>query len=393
MARKLNISKDNQIKGLRKALANRKTPRAFIPSLKKRLAKLTGSAALIFFLCYLTNSAAFAQQPVSIVPTQQVLAPAGTACTGLTQTFTVNNRNQTQHYAYIAPTAALTNLTMQIQGVDSGGNVYPISDTGTSAVPSIGMATALTGTGYFPTVQVVVTCLPVTTGTFTLSYSGGQAISNVNVGSFLLSQIDKIISSNASAASDYIALIEPPYGNSWGVLYLSLMGTGSTGASLMVTCETPNGTGPQTYSFDVATTTSIVQSFIVPSGPCPNANVSYLHSGASTATYVLDYVFMQPGITISNLYTHITGTTATSIKSGAGVVHSIVVGTSAAGTISLFDLPKGSCTGTPASNTVSVITEFASATPPPPAYIFDTFLKNGICVKASAAMDITVSSQ
>jgi hypothetical protein len=30
-----------QIKGLRKAIANRKTPRQFIPSLRKRLAKLT----------------------------------------------------------------------------------------------------------------------------------------------------------------------------------------------------------------------------------------------------------------------------------------------------------------------------------------------------------------
>jgi len=40
MAR-LNISKDAQIKGLRKAIKNRRTPRQFIPSMKKRLAKLT----------------------------------------------------------------------------------------------------------------------------------------------------------------------------------------------------------------------------------------------------------------------------------------------------------------------------------------------------------------
>jgi hypothetical protein len=40
MAR-MNISKEAQIRGLRKALNNRRTPRQFIPSLKKRLAKLT----------------------------------------------------------------------------------------------------------------------------------------------------------------------------------------------------------------------------------------------------------------------------------------------------------------------------------------------------------------
>jgi hypothetical protein len=39
MAR-LNISKDAQIKGLRKAIKNRRTPRQFIPGMKKRLAKL-----------------------------------------------------------------------------------------------------------------------------------------------------------------------------------------------------------------------------------------------------------------------------------------------------------------------------------------------------------------
>ncbi len=39
MAR-LNIPKEAQIKGLRKAIKNRKTPRQFIPGMKKRLAKL-----------------------------------------------------------------------------------------------------------------------------------------------------------------------------------------------------------------------------------------------------------------------------------------------------------------------------------------------------------------
>jgi hypothetical protein len=38
---KKGLSKEQQIRGLRKALKNRKTPRAFIPSMKKRLAKLT----------------------------------------------------------------------------------------------------------------------------------------------------------------------------------------------------------------------------------------------------------------------------------------------------------------------------------------------------------------
>jgi len=38
--RRMNISKEAQIRGLKKALANRKTPRGFLPGMKKRLAKL-----------------------------------------------------------------------------------------------------------------------------------------------------------------------------------------------------------------------------------------------------------------------------------------------------------------------------------------------------------------
>jgi hypothetical protein len=38
---KKGLSKHDMIRGLRKALRNPKTPRGFIPSMKKRLAKLT----------------------------------------------------------------------------------------------------------------------------------------------------------------------------------------------------------------------------------------------------------------------------------------------------------------------------------------------------------------
>jgi len=39
----MKLSKEQQIRGLRKALKNPRTPRAFRPSMKKRLAKLTGN--------------------------------------------------------------------------------------------------------------------------------------------------------------------------------------------------------------------------------------------------------------------------------------------------------------------------------------------------------------
>jgi len=388
MARKLNIPKAAQIRGLRKALANKKTPRQFISSMKKRLAKLT-----VCILFALVASSAHAQDPVSIVPTQQTLAPAGTACTGTAQTFVVQNRNQTQHYAYVVPNASVTNLQMQIQGVDFAGNVFVISDMSTIPTPAVaGNRPALSGTGYFPTVQVSVTCLPASTGTFLLSYSGSQATFNATTGSYQFSQIDKTIASVAPANTNYTtSSFVPPFGNSYGTLYFEFVtAAGPAGSTIGVTCQDANGLGSG-FSFNLATTINVLQTFAVPPTPCATLFIAYGSGGASTANYDFDYVLLTPGTSQTNSYTHITGTTATVVKAGPGVVHTVVVGTPAAGTISLFDLASGSCTGTPATNVVSVIT--ATTTFPAAPEIYDVLFNNGICVKASAAMDITVSSQ
>src|SRR5258706_6976509 len=151
---KLNIPKDKQIKGLRKALANRKTPKQFLPSLRKRLARLTAAVAAIFVMCGCAARPAAAQTPVIIQPTQQTLA-TGLACTGSNQTFPVKNRNQTQHYASIVPSVGTTNLSMFIQGQDSSGNTFAISDTVFSGV-LVGFTPTVAGTGYFPIVNVIV---------------------------------------------------------------------------------------------------------------------------------------------------------------------------------------------------------------------------------------------
>jgi hypothetical protein len=387
MARKLNIPKAAQIRGLRKAIANRKTPRQFIPSLKKRLAKLT--AVFILASCLLPlASVVHAQAPVSIIPTQQILAPSGTLCNAGPLIFPVQNRNQTQHYAYIK-TVNVTNLVMQIQGVDANGNTYVISDTSMSAQSVTGSNSSLEGSGYFPTVQVSVSCLPAT-GTFSLNYSGSQATTNVNVGSYLISQQDKAVASLSNAGATYATpFFSSPYGSSYGTLYFTYSATGPAGSQINVFCENQNGTGPL-YTFNLATGTSL-QTFTVPPGPCSNIEIQYSTGGASSTTYILDMIFLTPGATATNSYTHITGTTATVVKAGPGVVHTVVVGTPAAGTISLFDLVSGSCTGTPATNVVSVIT--ATSTFPAAPEIYDVLFNNGICVKASATMDITVSSQ
>jgi hypothetical protein len=293
MSRKLNIPKDKQIKGLRKALANRKTPRAFIPSLKKRLAKLTSAAIFLLISTLYPQISSHAQTPVSIQPTQQTLAAAGTACTGSAQTFPVNNRNQTQHYATVAVTGAVQ-FSAEIDGLDTAGNVYRLSDVMEAA--STNLPLTLTGAGYFPTVQIKVTCSP-NTATFALSYSGAQATSNTDAGSYLLGQVDKnLVTGGAASANVTIASFQTPFATSHGILLFAVGAGSMSGATLTLNCIGNSFSSLHTLIFTLATTVG-TQIFPVPDNTCPNMQVTYGSGGASAAVYNLEYWFFQPGFT------------------------------------------------------------------------------------------------
>lgn len=380
MKKPLFGGKAAQIRGIRKALKNHRTPRQLIPSLKKRLAKLT---ACILFALF--SSSARAQAPVSLVPTQQTLA-TNVACTGSAQNFVVNNRNQSQHWASIQMSGANTSSEMQIFGLDSSGNVFPISGAAFAA----GLPVVVTGTGYYPTVEVRVTC---TGGTFVLSYSAGSAPFAVNDGAYLQSQIDKQIFFGASgSASAGGQAFVPPFGSSLGTVAFDFRSSAVAGSTIQIACfgGATGAAAYETWTWTLANATGL-QVIRVPGASCDNLSLTY-STIASGGLIDADYFFDAPGSpnSLTN-YTHITGTTAVVVKAGPGTVHSVVVGTPAAGTISLFDLVPASCTGTPSTNTVSVIT--ATATFPSAPEIYDVIFQNGICVKASAAMDITVSSQ
>lgn len=355
----------------------------------------------LYILLALSPLAARAQGPTYTIPqsVQATLATA-TACTGTTQTFSTatpalnaigfRNLGQTQHQITVIPSGTTTNLKASILGQDTLGNTFQISDTmiafGTGSTPIV------QGNGSFPIIIIQVIC---NSGTFSLSYSGTSSTSNSNSGNFLVSAIDKtILAFWPEGSSVNNPTFITPFGNSAGTLSFLYNGTAIAGSLVSVFCtNVPVSTGTS-YLIDIPNTAGTSLNFQVPSGPCPNVAITYTSGGAGVGTVTLDYVFSAPGSALPPpVYTHVTGTTATTIKPGSGTLHSLVVGTPAAGTISLFDLRTAACTGTPATNVVSVITEFASATPPPPAYIFDVLFNNGICVKASAAMDITVSSQ
>jgi hypothetical protein len=288
---KLNIPKSKQIQGLRKAIANRKTPRQFIPSLKKRLAKLTSAAMVLFILYGCSAIRLLAQTPVIIQPTQQTLA-TNIACTGTAQTFAVNNRNQTQHFATSSANASVTSFQMIIQGVDLSGNVFQISDIGQ-------IGGAVSASGYFPNVQIQVTCLPATTGTFSVSYSASSATSPVNAGAFLNSQIDKLVFRGLNAqAPQTTTLITTPFGSSSGKLLFNFSANpGAVNASISVQCQGSVTLGTyDTFSFSLQNGVPTIQQFDVPAEECPAVVIGYSSNASFAGTMNLEYIFNLPGM-------------------------------------------------------------------------------------------------
>lgn len=308
MARKMKIPKAAQIRGIKKALRNRRTPKGFLPGLRKRLRKLGGALVFLLAACFLHAAAASAQTPVIIQPTQQTLA-SSVNCTGSAQTFPVKNRNQTQHFATASASAGVTSFSMIIQGVDLSGNVFQISDVGQ-------VGGSVSASGYFPTVQLRVVCLP-TSATFTVSYSASSATSPVNAGSFLTSQIDKLMYENTdSTLSHTTAVFTTPFGSSSGRLLFINPNTPGT-AELDVECEPLFGTGAfiNDFSFSTANTASI-QQFYVPADQCPQMQVSYSGASMTAGNFNLEYIFDPPGLAPS-----LTQTNGCVQTSGSGLLN------------------------------------------------------------------------
>jgi hypothetical protein len=319
---------------------------------------------------------------------QQTLAPALTACTGVAQNFPVQNLGQTQHFASIVATNTNVSIALKIQGLDVNGNIFTISDVAFGSGIA-GANPTVTASGYFPVIRVVVIC---SGGTFTLSYSGASSTPNVISGAYLSAQVDKSIFSGLPANLSFPSgLIVPPFGSTAGTLAFQFTTAANAGATLNVVCV-GNGVN-NTYWTEVFTiaNTLAMQSFSVGGQNCGLLQVTYT-TGGGAGTVALDYLFTPPGLLNPTLasYTHITGTTATTIKGTAGSFLGVNINTAAAGTVSVFDLGAAACTGTPSTNVVAVIT--VNATDPPHATPFNVYLSNGICVKASVGMDLTVGA-
>jgi hypothetical protein len=328
---------------------------------------------------------------------QQTLA-TNTACNGGAQSFTVANFGQISHAAQITSIGAtVQQLSIVLQGSSDGVNFVNISDVANGLTPNT--TASVSATGYNPVVRAQVVCSPVGgSSTFSLSYSGVAGGTAAPSGVFLTAQVDKQLALNAPAgtSTNFPAAggQSTPYGNSSGLIMFSYLAAGPANSNIIVTCRSAVGgpnVGYSTMQFNLQTTT-VAQVFPVPATPCLNFLVAYTAGGASAATYDLDYIFNPPGTQTQPpyLYTRVTSTGAIIVKTVPGFLHNVNINTGAAGTVTVFDIPGASCTGTPAVNQVAIIT---ATTTTLQTFTYDVAMSQGICVKASATMDITVSAQ
>ena len=219
----------------------------------------------------------------------QTLAPAGTACTGAAQNFSVTNLGQTQHSSSLVMTAAVNSATMVIYGIDAAGNASQISDTAVVANTAVA---ALTASGFYPIIRITVTCAP-GTASFTLLYQGTSSITPQLVGAYLRTAIDKTIFTSIQATVGHSATMVTPYGSSLGELAFNYSVSAPSGSTLTVTCSGVTET-LSVFTFSLANVITTVQYFQIPATECPTAQVSYTSGGAGT-TFSLEYIFLPPG--------------------------------------------------------------------------------------------------
>jgi hypothetical protein len=317
--------------------------------------------------------------------------PANVACTGVAQLASVPNQGQSVHQAILQSDGNIHSGSMVIQGSNDGVNFQTISDT---AALGISTNINLRGDGYYSIVQISVIC-PATGGNFSVFYTGTSVTPGTPTGTTQSTQYSKTLAFAAAGGSSLSNItFQTPYGNSGGDLYFQYSaGTIAAGATITVQCLIHSSAELFTV-VNVAplVNTTAFQQIPISAATCPTAIVTYITGGGGSASFNLDYVFNLPGQARnagSGAYTHVTTTGATVAKGTGGFLHTLTINTGAAGTISIFDLPAAACTGTPATSVVAVIT---ATTTTVQTLTYDVNALQGICVKASVAMDLTVSS-
>lgn len=268
--------------------------------------------------------------------TSQTLA-SNVNCQTTKQFFPVQNLGQTQHLATAKLSTSVVNFSMQFFGVDQNGNSFPISDVATVTPNPFISNGVLQAVGYFPVVELVITCFP-NTATFTLDYAGSSSSPIFSAGGYAFAQYDKPIFTNGDQTLSSASIpISSPTLNASGTLIFTYNSSAPTGTPglLSLQCGTVQSNvvfpgGVANWTFPLIQNTG-AQVFPVPAFPCPQPALSYVPLGTSTpgSTFSLEYIFnplgapiaadpcASPGLPKSSVPINITSATTTSLVAPA----------------------------------------------------------------------------
>jgi hypothetical protein len=263
---------------------------------------------------------------VGLQTTQQALA-TNLLCTGTAQTFQITNLGQTQHYLSIADVVGAQQFQAEIDGLDRQGNVFRISDVMEIPTNFSTKQGTLFGAGYYPQVQVVITCSP-TSATFTASYSGTPSTFNGDAGSYLTAQIDKVSFAGAPAGAAQTDIYQTPFGSSAGSLFVSTTNTNLATLTLYCLTNQLTSTVVSPFSADLPFLGGTTIAYSIPDTACPFVEIIYSGPGGPGVLNV-EYVFAVPGLsnhaTSDPCQSGSTAKTSTAVIAAAGTTQILAV--------------------------------------------------------------------
>jgi len=360
-----------------------------IKALLQRSIFILAAALAVAFPCR-------AQQGVIQIQTNTQTLFNGTITCPFTQTFNIQNINQSVHVVtYSTPTSSQT-VKIFIEGSNDGITFFQLSDTAMTN-PLVGVG-ALIGFGFYPIVRANVAITGCTgSPAFSLVYNAAGVTPGFELGAFDATAIAKTLSRGADASTGHVFTFTAPYANTAGVITFEFSGTAPTGGGFEVDNCDPTFGGAFDQVFAIPAANGVQFSFPVRAFPTPCVSVTYNQGAGGSGGLQLFYNFTKPGgaggavPALNTQSTHIVGaTTVQIVKHAAGVLHGLAVNTPAAGTIAIYDVPQDGCTGTP-SNTLLKANITLTGSSQPETILYDMGMNGGICVlPSSATMDLTV---
>ena len=315
-------------------------------------------------------------------------------CSGAYQYYLVPNLGQTVHNATVTFT---TTGTKQPITANTGFFQQDVSGFKTQVSSSVGAAPfsihqIISASGYYSQLYVGIYCLPSTTADYTISYSGTSSTPLPIAGVTLQSQVDQLVFQGAPANANISTNVSPPYGTSFGEVQFEFATSGPSGSSISVDCTQIDGSVTSIYTINLSTDSNS-QVLPVPSTPCALLSLNYLSGGASANTFLAHYLFYPPGTQPELQFQGVNISTAktTLVRGGPGLLQNIIVNTSAAGTIKIFDVTGGTCAGTPGTGLKGTVT--LAGTESPFAIPYNLSVSEGLCIVTSGTADLTVTYQ